>query len=172
MERKIADDTLHLLLEDYGLMDLNEMTDVLDDCDGITEGDVWFECNEMKPLFSRSAVTDSQLSELPTLKDHLIPSLIKTFTEKSESAEAVAKFLEENGFSDTELFANPDFASAVIAVTTDGVVVYDIERMITSYAENGFDTEEDAWEFIYYNTLGSLGNDPHKPMVVSVHHPD
>jgi hypothetical protein len=64
--------------------------------------------------------------------------------------------LVELGMEDAILFTSPDFDSAIIGTTTDGRVVYSYDLMVDKLVrEDGID-EEEAIEFIDYNTIRSL----------------
>ena len=62
----------------------------------------------------------------------------------------------ELGCNDTLVFDNPDFDEAIIGVTYDGQAVYDYWKMVESLMAKDNMTEEDALDFIHYNTLRSL----------------
>ena len=49
-------------------------------------------------------------------------------------------------------FENPDYVSAIVGITEEGRVVYSWEKMITHLVETDGMTEEDAIDFISYNT--------------------
>ncbi len=60
------------------------------------------------------------------------------------------------GLEDAIVFDSPDYNDAIIGVTHDDRVVYSHSLMVRCLvAEDGM-TEEEAVEFIDYNTLGSL----------------
>ena len=62
----------------------------------------------------------------------------------------------EQGYEDAVVFENPDYLGAIIGVSDDGRVIYDYERMALCLMEtDGMDNEE-AMEFINFNTLGAL----------------
>lgn len=67
---------------------------------------------------------------------------------------------------DVVVFDNPSYEEAIIGETTDGRAVYDYGKMIFSLMYNEGMTEEEAVDFIDYNTIGSLGDDGRKPIVV------
>ena len=62
----------------------------------------------------------------------------------------------EYGNEETLLFDNPDFDKAIIGVTYDGRAVYDYADMVYCLMEEDNISEEDAVDFIDYNTLRSL----------------
>lgn len=78
---------------------------------------------------------------------------MKTPEEILEMAGYNIEELEEEG---TILFRNPDYAEAIVGVTDDFRVVYDIDLMAASLAEEDNISLTDAFEFIDYNTLRTL----------------
>ena len=64
--------------------------------------------------------------------------------------------LENGGDEKTVMFRDPSFPRSLIGVSSDGRAIYDLEKMIREYAEDNDCTEEDAADFISYNTLGAL----------------
>lgn len=55
------------------------------------------------------------------------------------------------------LFENPSFDHSIIGLTSAGAVVYDLEKMIDELANDDSISADEAYEFIDYNTLRSLG---------------
>lgn len=82
--------------------------------------------------------------------------------------------LEENGYSiedlqdsETILFRNPDYATAIIGVTEDYKVVYDYEKMVEYLMCEDEMTYEEAADMINYNTIRSLPYIPgNKPIIM------
>ena len=81
------------------------------------------------------------------------------------------EILEDNGYSiedleesETMLFRDPDFSSAIVGVDHYNRVVYDYEKMIDYLVETEDMTYEDAADYVCYNTLRALdymsGNKP------------
>ena len=64
--------------------------------------------------------------------------------------------LENGGDEKTVMFRNPSFPTSLVGVTTDGRAVYSLDQMIQEYADDNDCSEEEAADFIHYNTLGSL----------------
>ena len=64
--------------------------------------------------------------------------------------------LEKGGDEKTVMFRNPSFPRSLVGVSTDGRAVYLLDQMIQEYADDNDCSEEDAADFIHYNTLGSL----------------
>lgn len=74
--------------------------------------------------------------------------------------------LAENGYEEVIVFENPDFDSAIIGVTTDNRVVYDLNKMIEHLSEaDGIDAI-DAMDFIDYNTLRACPYVDGAPIVI------
>ena len=72
------------------------------------------------------------------------------------TVESLKKALVDRGEEDAVVLENPDFADAVVGVSDEGRVVYDYGRMVRSLMrEDGMD-EEEAREFIDYNTIRAL----------------
>lgn len=74
-----------------------------------------------------------------------------------KSQEEVKEYLVEMGYEDTIVFENSDYHTAFIGVDVASQrAVYDYDLMIQYLIdEEGF-TEEDAIEWIDYNTLGAI----------------
>ena len=69
-----------------------------------------------------------------------------------------AEKLLNAGFEDVIVFDQCSYADALIGVTEDGRAVYDYNKMIAWLVEHDGMTEEEAEEWIAYNTLGALPN--------------
>ncbi len=61
------------------------------------------------------------------------------------------------GYDDVIIFDNPSYEGALIGVTWDNQAVYDYDLMIKSLMEEDNMTEEEAADFISYNTSYSSG---------------
>ena len=59
-------------------------------------------------------------------------------------------------FMDEDAVILPDFEPALIGVTTDGTAVYDYEKMLEVLVVRDGMTEEEAADYISYNTLRAL----------------
>lgn len=64
--------------------------------------------------------------------------------------------LYDLGYEDAIIFENPDYDTAIIGVSEDGRVVYDYNEMIYWLMTNESMTEEEAADFIGYNTIRAL----------------
>lgn len=60
------------------------------------------------------------------------------------------------GFEDVIVFDRCGYDDALIGVTEDGRAVYDYRKMVAWLIEQDGMTEEEAEEWIAYNTIGSL----------------
>ena len=57
---------------------------------------------------------------------------------------------------DAIVFDNPSFDNSIIGVTTDGNVVYDYHKMIIELMEDDGISEQEAIDWIEYNTLRAI----------------
>lgn len=69
---------------------------------------------------------------------------------------SIKDILCEQGYEDAILFENPDYASAIIGLSEDGRVIYSYPLMISHLVDKDHMSEEDAVEFIDYNTIRAL----------------
>lgn len=60
------------------------------------------------------------------------------------------------GYEETLVFDNPDYDEAIIGVTCDGRAVYDYNAMIHCLIEQDNISEDEAVDFIEYNTIQSI----------------
>lgn len=75
--------------------------------------------------------------------------------------------LASAGFDGIVIFKDSGYDDALIGVTVDGRAVYDYGRMVEWLMENDGMTEEEAEEWIEYNTIGSLPNaGDHGPIIM------
>lgn len=74
--------------------------------------------------------------------------------------------LINNGYDEVMIFENPGFVEAFIGVSIDNRAVYDYEKMISCLMEEDEMTEEEAIEFIDYNTIRSLPYYDNAPIIV------
>lgn len=70
----------------------------------------------------------------------------------------IAEKIKSAGFEDVILFDQCSYEDALIGVTEDGRAVYDYRRMVAWLVEQDGMTEEEAEEWISYNTIGALPN--------------
>jgi hypothetical protein len=67
-----------------------------------------------------------------------------------------AEKIEAAGFDDVIIFESPSYDDALVGVTEDGRAVYDFDKMVAWLAVTWGMTQEDAVEWICYNTIGAL----------------
>ena len=79
-----------------------------------------------------------------------------------EIREALAECADESA----AIFESPDFDDAIIGVTDDGRVVYNYELMVQSLVWHDGMTEEEAIEFIDYNTIRACAYFKNAPIIV------
>ena len=65
------------------------------------------------------------------------------------------------------LFEDPDYAPAFIGITSDDRAVYDRNLMVKALMESDNMSEEDALEFLEYNTLRALPYIPNAPVIMT-----
>lgn len=65
-------------------------------------------------------------------------------------------YLEECGYEDSIIFENPSYDSAVVGISDTGQVCYSYTKMVEHLVETDSMDEEEAMEFIDYNTIRSL----------------
>ena len=88
-----------------------------------------------------------------------------TKNKKNMNQEEIRNILEANGCEDVVLFVNPDYASAFVGVSENDRAVYDFDKMVKHLMDVDDMTEEDAIEFIEYNTIRSLPYIENHPIV-------
>ena len=83
------------------------------------------------------------------------------------------QILEDSGFDiellteeETMLYRNPDFASAIIGISSDYHVIYDYELMIEHLMKYDDMTYEESVEWIDYNTLGAYTSEGKMPIIM------
>lgn len=64
--------------------------------------------------------------------------------------------LIEKGYDDVTVFDSPSFKSALIGVTDDMRAVYDFDKMVQSLVAEDDMSEDEAAEFIEYNTIRAI----------------
>ena len=89
-------------------------------------------------------------------------------TQRIDKREALC----DAGCSESIVFDNPDFDDAIIGYTTDGCVVYDYELMVISLMEEDGITEDEAVDFIDYNTIRSLPYAGEYAPIIMIHLPE
>ena len=76
------------------------------------------------------------------------------------------------GCEEAIVFDNPDFDDAIIGYTSDCQAVYDYELMVASLMEQDGMTEEDAVDFIDYNTIRVLPYAGENAPIIMIHLPE
>lgn len=73
---------------------------------------------------------------------------------------AIAKYCEENGLEGEDcplIFDNHAYDASVIGISHEGRVIYDYNLMVKEFMEDEQCSEEEAIEWLEYNTMRSLG---------------
>lgn len=70
--------------------------------------------------------------------------------------QTAGEILADAGYEDTVIFTNYSYDDALIGVTVDGRAVYDFDRMVEWLTETEGFTQEEAVEWIEYNTVRAL----------------
>lgn len=72
-----------------------------------------------------------------------------------------------NDYDSIVIFDNPSYDNSIIGVTSDlSTLVYDYTLMVKEFAEENECSEEEAEEFIQYNTLRAISYCGNTPIVV------
>ena len=78
--------------------------------------------------------------------------------------------LKENitniGYEDVVVFENPDYADACIGISHDNRAIYGFNKMVECLVRDDNMTEEDAVEFIEYNTVRALPYIENSPIIL------
>lgn len=64
--------------------------------------------------------------------------------------------LIERGYEDSIVLEIPDFIDAVVGISQNEQVIYDFEKMVEHLVIKENMTEDEAVEFIEYNTINAL----------------
>lgn len=70
--------------------------------------------------------------------------------------EEIKQILIDRDFVGGTIFENPSYCTAFLGVTDKGQLVYSYEKMIEFLVKEDNMTEEEAIEFIDYNTLRTI----------------
>jgi hypothetical protein len=73
--------------------------------------------------------------------------------------------IEEYTDMEVLLFSNFNYADAFLGISYNHRAVYSYSKMVSSLIDQGM-SEEDAIEWIDYNTLGSLTGSEKEPIIV------
>ena len=71
-----------------------------------------------------------------------------------------------NEFDDIVLFSNFDYEDAFIGISHDDRAIYDWEKMVTYLVEKQDMTDEEAIEWIDYNTIRALAYYEKAPIIL------
>ena len=75
--------------------------------------------------------------------------------------------LNEIGLEEAIIFENPDYDEAIIGVSHNDRVIYSFEKMVQHLMDKDKMTEEEAIEFIEYNTIRAIPYfGPNAPIVL------
>ena len=66
------------------------------------------------------------------------------------------QLLCDMGYEDSIIFENPDYDSAIVGVSDNGEIIYDFDKMVQHLVEHEDMTEEEAADFISYNSIRYL----------------
>ena len=70
--------------------------------------------------------------------------------------ETFKELLVDGGYENAILFENPSYETAIIGISDSGQVCYSYNKMVEYLMETDNMTDEDAREFIDYNTIRAL----------------
>lgn len=73
-----------------------------------------------------------------------------------KTIEELEQYLEERGMTGTTYFNNPDFVDAIVGTTDEGNLIYDYDKMIESLKKSENWDDEEAIEWIEYNTIRTI----------------
>ena len=82
--------------------------------------------------------------------------LADTLSNTPKDVETLKEWLRDNDHEDTALFESPDFLSAIMGITEDGRLIYSYQRMVASLIAEDHIDEDEAIEFIDYNTIRTI----------------
>jgi hypothetical protein len=84
------------------------------------------------------------------------------------TVEELREYLEAQGHEETMFFENPSFVKAITGITDSGQLIYDYELMIAAAMEEEHWTDEEAIEWIEYNTMRTIPYMGHTHPIVSL----
>ena len=71
-----------------------------------------------------------------------------------------------NGYEDVVVFENPSFEGALIGISPDNRAIYSYDKMIESAVQQEGWTEEEAADWIDYNTIKSATYVENSPIIM------
>lgn len=80
--------------------------------------------------------------------------------------EEIKAYIADQGLEEVVIFENPDYSTAFIGVSDEDRAVYDYEKMVEFLMTEEHMVEEEARDFISFNTLRSLPYVENGPVVV------
>ncbi len=84
-----------------------------------------------------------------------------------QGSNQLKSWLTDNGYSGAVVLEGDEFATAVVGVSHDGRVVYSYDRLISSLVDKQHMSEEEAIEWLDYNTMRAIDYmGPQAPIVV------
>ena len=66
------------------------------------------------------------------------------------------EILVDMGYEHSIIFTNPDYDDAIIGISHDDRVIYDYDKMIAHLMDHEDMTDEEAVDYISYNTIRSI----------------
>ena len=72
------------------------------------------------------------------------------------SQEEIKQLIEEHGYESVLLFESPSYETAFVGISQDDRAVYDYDKMVEYLIETDGMTDEEAIEFIDYNTIRAI----------------
>ena len=66
------------------------------------------------------------------------------------------EILVDMGYEHSIIFTNPDYDDAIIGISHDDRVIYDYDKMIAHLMDHEDMTDEEATDYISYNTIRSI----------------
>ena len=76
------------------------------------------------------------------------------------------ELLADNGYEDVVVFENFSYDGCLIGVTSDNRAVYSFSKMVEWLMETDGMTQEDAVDFIDYNTIRALPYFANSPIIM------
>lgn len=81
--------------------------------------------------------------------------------------EKIREALCEMGHEEAVVFDGPDYDEAIVGVTEEGQVVYDYDKMVHCLLAFHSMTEDEAIDFIEYNTIRALPYVQNAPIIMN-----
>lgn len=80
----------------------------------------------------------------------------QNFIRGNMTLDELKQTLCEQEHDDSVVFENPDFADAVVGISEEGRVIYDYDKMVESLMAEDCISDEEAVDFIEYNTIRAI----------------